>query len=43
MVACIEEISYRLGYISAQELLAQAERLGKNSYGEYLRRVLEEG
>jgi glucose-1-phosphate thymidylyltransferase len=43
MVACIEEIAYRLGYISAQDLLIQAERLGKNSYGEYLRRVLEDG
>ncbi len=42
MVACIEEIAYRQGYITAQDLLVQADRLGKNSYGAYLRRVVEE-
>jgi glucose-1-phosphate thymidylyltransferase len=42
MVACIEEIAYRLGYITASQLLALAEGLKKNSYGQYLLRVLEE-
>ena len=41
-VACPEEIVYRLGYIDAQQLGALAARLGKSSYGEYLRRVVEE-
>ena len=41
-VACPEEISYRLGYISADELLALAGRIGKSSYGQYLKRLLEE-
>jgi glucose-1-phosphate thymidylyltransferase len=41
-VACPEEIAYRLGYISAEELRALAAKIAKSSYGEYLRRVLEE-
>ena len=41
-VACPEEIAFRLGYISAEQLEAQADRLGKSSYGEYLRRILTE-
>ena len=41
-VACPEEIGYRLGYISADELKQQADRLGKSSYAEYLRRILAE-
>ncbi len=41
-VACPEEISYRLGYISADQLLALASRIGKSTYGQYLKRLLEE-
>ena len=41
-VACPEEIAFRLGYISAEALEAQADRLGKSSYGDYLRRILTE-
>ncbi len=41
-VACPEEIAYRLGYISADDLQSQAERLGKSSYADYLRRILAE-
>ncbi len=41
-VACPEEIAYRLGYISADELRALAAKIAKSSYGQYLRRVLEE-
>ncbi len=43
MVACVEEIAYRLGYITSAELLNLAKNLNKNSYGEYLMRVLHEG
>jgi len=35
-VACIEEIAYEMGYISSEELLALAEPLKKNQYGQYL-------
>ena len=35
-VSCIEEIAYLQGYISKEQLLALAEPLRKNQYGEYL-------
>ena len=35
-VACIEEIAYEKGYISKAQLLALAEPLKKNGYGQYL-------
>jgi glucose-1-phosphate thymidylyltransferase len=35
-VACIEEIAYEMGYITAEQLLALAEPLKKNQYGQYL-------
>jgi glucose-1-phosphate thymidylyltransferase len=41
-VACPEEIAYRLGYISAENLQALAVRLGKGTYADYLRRILAE-
>jgi glucose-1-phosphate thymidylyltransferase len=41
-IACPEEVSYRLGYISAEELQRLAEPMKKNEYGQYLLQVLEE-
>ena len=41
-IACPEEIAYRMGYITAEQLEALAQPLEKNSYGQYLLRVLEE-
>ncbi len=38
-VACIEEIAYRNGYISKEQLLKLAEPLRKNHYGEYLIKI----
>jgi len=35
-VACLEEIAYEKGYISKDDLLALAEPLKKNQYGQYL-------
>lgn len=35
-VSCIEEIAYKKGYISKEQLLKLAEPLKKNQYGEYL-------
>jgi len=35
-VACIEEIAYEMGYIDKAQLLALAEPLKKNQYGQYL-------
>ena len=39
-IACIEEIAYRLGYISAKELEELAEPLMNSGYGEYLLQAL---
>ncbi|WP_213805542.1 glucose-1-phosphate thymidylyltransferase RfbA [Granulicella sp. dw_53] len=41
-VACPEEIAFRLGYISADELRALAGKIAKSTYGQYLQRLLEE-
>jgi glucose-1-phosphate thymidylyltransferase len=41
-IACPEEIAYRMGYISAQQLEALAAPLAKNGYGQYLLNVLRE-
>jgi glucose-1-phosphate thymidylyltransferase len=41
-IACPEEIAFRMGYITADELEAHANRLKKSGYGEYLRSVLTE-
>ena len=43
MVACPEEIAYRNGFISAEALERLAQALQKNSYGQYLLRLLEDG
>ncbi|MHC4881285.1 MAG: glucose-1-phosphate thymidylyltransferase RfbA [Planctomycetota bacterium] len=42
MISCPEEIAYRLGWISADEVLRLAEPLKKNHYGEYLIHLLKE-
>jgi len=41
-VACPEEIAYRQGFISADELSALAAKIAKSTYGQYLHRVLAE-
>jgi len=41
-IACPEEIAYRKGFISADQLRELAKPLLKNGYGEYLLRVVEE-
>ena len=35
-VACLEEIAYRMGYITREQLIALAEPLKKNGYGQYM-------
>ncbi len=41
-VSCPEEIAYRKGWISAEELENLARPLSKNGYGQYLQRILKE-
>ena len=40
-VACVEEIAYRMGYITADALLALAQPMLKTDYGQYIKRVAE--
>ena len=41
-IACLEEISYRKGWISAEEVKELAKPLMKTGYGQYLVDVVEE-
>lgn len=41
-IACPEEIAYRLGYISAEQLQSLAEPVRKSGYGQYLLSLLNE-
>ncbi|MCV2361468.1 glucose-1-phosphate thymidylyltransferase RfbA [Paucibacter sp. TC2R-5] len=41
-VACPEEIAYRSGWITADQLAALAKPLAKNGYGQYLQKLLSE-
>lgn len=42
MVACPEEIAYRMGYISKDVLIELALKMNKNDYGQYLFRLASE-
>ena len=39
-IAALEEIAYTQGWISSEQLLARAELMAKNGYGEYLKGLL---
>jgi len=41
-IACPEEIAYRQGYITAEQVAKLAEPLRKNAYGQYLLNMLNE-
>lgn len=38
-ISCVEEISYRMGYIDAEQMFKLAEPMNKNEYGQYIMRV----
>ena len=42
MLACLEEIAWRLEYISTEQVVALAEPMRNNAYGQYLLRVVEQ-
>ena len=42
MVACLEEIAFRMGYITASDLTRLAKSMGSSMYGQYLLRILEQ-
>ena len=41
-IACLEEIAYKMGYISAEQVKKLAEPLSKSGYGEYLLKLINE-
>jgi glucose-1-phosphate thymidylyltransferase len=43
MVACLEEIAFRMGWIGSEDLLRLAKGKEKNAYGRYLARIANEG
>jgi len=43
MVACLEEIAYHLGWITAEDVARIAGPMKMNDYGRYLLRMLEQG
>ena len=40
MVACLEEIGYEMGYITAEDVMRQVARLGDTNYARYLERLV---
>lgn len=42
-IACIEEIAYRNKWIGKENLMRLAEKYKKSGYGDYLRKICEEG
>jgi glucose-1-phosphate thymidylyltransferase len=39
-IGCIEEVAYRMGYITDEQLLQQADALAKSGYGKYLKSLV---
>ncbi|MGE0445977.1 MAG: glucose-1-phosphate thymidylyltransferase RfbA [Vicinamibacterales bacterium] len=42
MVACVEEIAYRMNYITGEDVLRLARAMQSSSYGQYLLHILEQ-
>ena len=42
-IACLEEIAWRHGFISSEQMDKLATPLAKTGYGQYLKRLLQEG
>lgn len=41
-IACLEEIAYKMGYITKDKLLKLGEQMKKNQYGQYLLRIAQQ-
>ena len=42
-VACLEEIAWRNGWLTSEQVEALAKSMAKNEYGQYLLRLIKEG
>jgi glucose-1-phosphate thymidylyltransferase len=42
MVACVEEVAFKMGFLDRSQVREAAERLRGNPYGEYLSRMLDD-
>jgi glucose-1-phosphate thymidylyltransferase len=42
-ICCPEEVAWRMGFISDEQMVALAQPLRKSGYGEYLLKVMEKG
>ena len=42
MVACLEEVAYKMGFLDATRVRETAEEMKSNSYGQYLLQMLDE-
>ena len=42
MVACVEEVAFKMGFIDADQVRESAEAMNKTGYGQYLLQFLEE-
>jgi glucose-1-phosphate thymidylyltransferase len=40
-IACIEEVAYRMGYISSEQVVYLSKDLQKNGYGQYLLKIIK--
>ena len=43
VIACLEEVAFRMGFIDQEQLAIVGEKLGKSSYGEHVRRIAATG
>jgi len=43
MVACLEDIAFRMGYITPADVMRLAKPMASSAYGDYLRRLVEQG
>ncbi len=39
-IACLEEIAFKRGWLTSEQLLAQAKKLNKTNYGAYLKNIM---
>ena len=40
-IGCPEEVAYNMGFIDAEQLLRASEAMGRSTYADYLRRIVD--